>query len=297
MSVAKPIAHALLAWVQNIVGPAHLDRGISNGRDNSCVWQLGCATGSVFAKVAPSPASFARDTRALREVAPGMEPGTAPVLLAADPFQQALLLSPVAGRMVKALSLTPAEQRTLHRKAGIWLRRFYGGTGELSPQDRADAVIEVARAAAGAEKHLGRARDLIAPQGHRTVRWHAAALGRLGPLPAGYIHGDFQERNWLLDARPAARVFGAVDLKRARPHAAVADFVPLACGSWVGRPDLQEAFLDGYGRALTAEERWALRCLSVLDAASTIAWGVANVNAEIVARGRALLARLEVQAA
>lgn len=297
MSVAKPIPPTLLGWAQSVVGPADVDRDVSSDRGNSRVWQLSCATAIVFAKVAPNPTSFARDTRALREVAPGMEPGTAPLLLAADPLQQALLLTAVPGRMVKALSLTPAEQRTLHWQAGRWLRRFHGGTGELSPQDRADAAAELARAAAGCEKHLGRAGDLIGPEGHRTVRWHAAALGRLGPLPVGFIHGDFQERNWLLHSGPAARVFGVVDLERARPHAAVADLVPLACGSWVGRTDLQEAFLDGYGRALTDQEQWALRCLSVLDAASAISWGVPHGDHEIVARGRATLARLEVQAA
>ncbi|TLS44382.1 aminoglycoside phosphotransferase family protein [Streptomyces montanus] len=303
MSVAKkPIPPVLLEWAQSVVGPVHLVRDVSHGRVNSRVWQLTCATGIVFAKLAPSPMSFGRDTRALREVVPGLEPGTAPLLLAADPLQQALLLSPVSGRTVKSLSLTHAEQRMLHRQAGSWLRRFHGGAGEVSAQDHADAAAEVARAAAGGEKHLDRAGNLIGPKDRWTVRWHAAALGRLGPLPAGYVHGDFQERNWLLDTGPAARVFGAVDLERARPHAAVADLVLLACGSWVGRPDLQEAFFEGYGRALSAEEQWALRCLSVLDAASAISWGVPNGDgeigdAEIVERGRATLARLEVQAA
>lgn len=297
MSVGKPIPPALLRWAQNVVGPVHRVRDVSHDRTNSCVWDLSCAAGRVFAKVAPSAASFARDTRALREVAPGMDPGTAPLLLAADPLQQALLLTPVPGRTAKVLSLTRAEQRALHRQAGRWLRRFHGGTWELSAQDHADAAAEVARAAAGADNHLGRAGALIAPEGHRTVQWHATALGRLGPLPVGFIHGDYQERNWLLDADALARGFGAVDLERARPHAAVADLVPLACGSWVGRPDLQEAFLDGYGRALTAEEQWALRCLCALDAASAISWGAPHGDLEIVARGRATLARLEVQAA
>ncbi|MEU0108293.1 phosphotransferase [Streptomyces sp. NPDC006251] len=297
MSDTKPISSALLQWAQTVVGPVHLARDVSHDRPNSLVWQVRGATGVVFAKVAPNPASFARDTRALREVAPGMEPGTAPLLLAADPLQQALLLSPVHGRRVKGLSLTPAEQRILHRQAGRWVRRFHGGPGELSAQDHADAAAEVARAAEGAEKHLDRAGDLISSKDRRTVRWHAAALGRLGPLPAGYIHGDFRERNWLLDASPAAWVFGAVDLERARPHAAVADLVHLAGGPWVGRPDLQQAFLAGYGRTLTDEERWALRCLCALDAASAISWGVPNGDREIVEAGRATLARLEVQAA
>ncbi|WP_331753101.1 phosphotransferase (plasmid) [Streptomyces sp. NBC_00637] len=191
MSVAKPIPSALLRWAESVVGPVHVVRDVSHDRVNSLVWKLGCDRGAVFAKVAPSPKAFARDTRALREAAPGMEPGTAPLLLAADPLQQALLLSPVPGHMVKSLSLTPAQQRSLHRKAGRWLRRFHGGPGELSAQDRADAAAEVARAAAGGEKYLVRAGGLIDPEGRRTVRWHAAALDSLGQLPAGYVHGDF----------------------------------------------------------------------------------------------------------
>ncbi|GHB81997.1 hypothetical protein GCM10010306_090560 [Streptomyces umbrinus] len=161
MSVAMPIPPALLGWAQSVVGPVYLPRDVSRDRDNSLVWRLSCATRAVFAKVAPSPKAFARDTRALREVAPGMEPGEAPLLLGADPLQLALLLSPASGRMVKALSLTPSEQRTLHRQAGRWLRRFHGGAGELSPQDRADAADEVARAAAGGEEHLGRAVEAL----------------------------------------------------------------------------------------------------------------------------------------
>lgn len=295
MSVAKPIPPALLTWAQKFVGPVGPVRDVSHGRVNSRVWHLTCASGVVFAKLAPNPKSFSRDTRALREVAPGMEPGTAPLLLAADPLQLALLLSPVPGRMVKSLSLSRAEQRMLHQRAGRWLGRFHGRGAELSAQDHADAAAEVARAAAGGEKHLDQAAGLLGPTHRRTVRWHAAALGQLGPLPTAFIHGDFQERNWLLDGDLEACVFGAVDLERARPHAAVADFVPLASGSWAGRPDLRDAFLEGYGRMLSDEEVWALRCLCAVDAASAIAWGVPNGDHAIVDRGRATLARLEVQ--
>ena len=43
--------------------------------------------------------AFTRDTRVLREVAPG----TAPLLLVANPLQLALLLSPVSGPMVRTM--------------------------------------------------------------------------------------------------------------------------------------------------------------------------------------------------
>ncbi|MFD1658707.1 hypothetical protein ACFSL4_10910 [Streptomyces caeni] len=49
---------------------------------------------------------------------------------------------------------------------------------------------------------------------------------------------------------------------------------------------------EGFGRRLTAVEEAALRCLCAVDAASAISWGVPHDDEEIVARGRATLARL-----
>ncbi|MFD8814200.1 phosphotransferase [Streptomyces sp. NPDC059627] len=296
MSATTPIPPALREWAQAIVGPVS-ERNVSHNRPNSRVWELTYDTGRAFAKLSPNPTSFGRETRALREVAPGLKPGTVPLLRAADAHQQALLLSFVLGLPVKSLSLAPGGERTLHCYAGSWLRSFHSGPSDLSVQARKDAVAEIARAAVGADKHLERAGDLISAGERRTVRWHAAELGQIGPLPSAYIHGDFQERNWLLDADRTSNAFGAVDLERARPHAAVADITLLTCGPWVGRPDLEQAFWDGYGRGLTSDEERALRCLSALDAASAIARGVPNGDREIVERGRATLARLEVPTA
>lgn len=73
----------------------------------------------------------------------------------------------------------------------------------------------------------------------------------------------------------------------------VFDIVRLACGPWVGRPDLRAAFFEGYGRELTDKVERSLRCLAALDAVSAISWGVPHHDPEIVARGRATLARLE----
>ncbi|MFD3925314.1 phosphotransferase [Streptomyces sp. NPDC058614] len=177
-----------------------------------------------------------------------------------------------------------------HRQAGRWLRRFHGSLGDLTPTDHADAVSEVARAARGVEAHLESAGDLIDKEEQETVRQHACELARLGPLPGGYAHGDFQERNWVLDTE--AGTLAMVHLERARPHAEVVDLVRLACGPWAGGPDLREAFCDGYGRTLTSVEETALRCLTAIDAASAISWGVPHHDREIVQRGYATLARL-----
>ncbi|MFC9930915.1 aminoglycoside phosphotransferase family protein [Streptomyces sp. NPDC127190] len=294
MTLVQPIPAPVLIWAQRTLGPVQDAHHVPRDRPTSRVWQLTGATGRAYLKLAPSPGAFARETRALREVAPGMDPGTAPALLAADPHRQSLLFSAVPGDPVPALVLTPAGQRRLHRQAGVWLRRFHGAPGDLSAQDHRDAAAEVRRIAHSGADHLDRAGDLLGPERQRTVREHAAELTRLGPLPAGYVHGDYQQSNWLLARHPAGAVFAAVDFARARPHAAVADFVPLARGPWADRPDLRNAFFEGYGRTPTAAEELALRCLSALDA---VARGVPNGDREVAVRGRATPARREARTA
>ncbi|MGW2491463.1 hypothetical protein ACWCV9_30180 [Streptomyces sp. NPDC001606] len=235
MTLVQPIPAPVLMWTQRTLGPVQDAHDVPHDRPTSRVWQLTGATGRAYLKLTPSPGAFARETRALREVAPGM--------------------------------------------------------------DHMDATGEVRRIADSGADHLDRAGDLLVPGRQRTVREHAAELTRLGPLPAGYVHGDYQERNRLLARHPAGTVFVAVDFARGRPHAAVADFAPLARDPWADRPDLRNAFFEGYGRTPTAAEEPALRCLSALDAVGVVARGVPNGDREVAVRGRATAARLEARTA
>lgn len=290
MTPHTPIPPALAEWAEDVVGPVRSVRDVSHPRPESRVWELTSANGRTFLKVAPTPKFYARETRAYREAAPSLERGTVPRLVETDARHRALLLTAVPGRAVPALALAPAQRRALHRRAGSWLRRFHGDARDLTARDHAEAAGEVERAARNAEVHLERAGNLIGARERDTVRRHAAALALLGPLPAGYVHGDFQERNWLYDTGPGA--LAVVDLERARPHAAVFDVVRLVCGPWAEDPGLRTAFFEGFGRRLTAVEEAALRCLCAVDAASAVSWGVPHGDEEVVARGRATLARL-----
>ncbi|MER6121678.1 aminoglycoside phosphotransferase family protein [Streptomyces sp. NPDC001795] len=290
MTVRTPIPTALAAWAEGVVGPVRSVRDASHRRPGSRVWELTSDTGRTFLKVAPTPTLYARETRAYREAAPALERGTVPYLLDTEARHRALLLTAVPGRPVRSLALTPGGRRALHRKAGAWLRRFHGDARDLTPQDRSEAAGEIERAVDDAEVHLERAGDLIGARERDVVRRHAAALELLGPLPVAYAHGDFQERNWLYDTGVGA--LAVVGLERARPHAAVFDVVRLACGPWAERPELRTAFCQGFGRELTGVEETALRCLSALDAASALSWGVPHDDQEVVARGRRTLARL-----
>lgn len=72
------------------------------------------------------------------------------------------------------------------------------------------------------------------------------------------------------------------------------DFVRLS-DAWAGRPDLYEAFMAGYGRALNFAEEAHLVIDTALDAVSGIQFGLAHGDAELVERGHRTLARLRAK--
>jgi hypothetical protein len=88
------------------------------------------------------------------------------------------------------------------------------------------------------------------------------------------------------------RRLALIDFERAELGPLVRNLVRLESGPWNGRPDLRDAFLNGYGRQLTAREREALLCLEALDSLSGPQWGTEHGDVEVVERARASFARL-----
>ncbi|MEU9212772.1 aminoglycoside phosphotransferase family protein [Streptomyces sp. NPDC048415] len=155
-------------------------------------------------------------------------------------------------------------------------------------------------AVAKADRHLAGARPHLNPGDEEFVRKLVRRAEYLQPLEWVETHGDFQLRNILYtpDAADEADdpdVFVAViDLERSEPGPAVRDLVRLS-DAWVGRPDLFEAFLAGYGRSLTAAEEARLVIDAALDSVSGIAYGAAHGDSELVERGHRTLARLRTK--
>ncbi|WP_367323616.1 phosphotransferase [Streptomyces sp. HUAS ZL42] len=287
MTRSKPLPEPLRGWASSVVGHVMAVRDAAWPRVASRVWELTCGDGKrFFLKVAPTPKFFAYETRAYRSAVPSLGAGHAPRLLGTLPQQLALLLTAAPGTSVPALDLTDGQRQSVHRHAGALLRRLHGDGG-LDAEARAEVEAQAVRLAEKADKHLARAGDLFTDRDRAVVEQAVRQLPEMRLLPAAYAHGDFQERNWLWSQGNLA----LVDFERARHTWAVWDLVRLACGPWEGRPDLQEAFLDGYGRALTDIEQHALGCLAALDAVSGLTWGTLN-DPPVAERSRRTLDRL-----
>jgi aminoglycoside phosphotransferase len=275
----------LEAFAARAAGPPVTIADRSWPRDGSRVWELASASGERFyLKQHQSQRFHEREVTAYRLWTPALGTGRAPRLLAADPGLRAVLITALPGQIARGPHIPEADEPEIHRQAGTLLRRLHSAT-------TATAVPGTGRVATRAEEHLARAGALLGAEDAELVRYHAARLLETARrLPAVPAHGDAQPRNFLWD--PGSRRLALIDFERAEPGPAVRDLVRLEYGAWDGKPFLRDAFLDGYGRALTADEESALRDLAALDAVSAIQWGSANNDADIMTRGYRTLARL-----
>jgi hypothetical protein len=78
--------------------------------------------GGGLLKVSPSIRAYHREVRGYAFTACVLPAGQAPRLLAADPDRQAILTSPLPGRIVRGLPFPADEERRLHEQAGRLLR-------------------------------------------------------------------------------------------------------------------------------------------------------------------------------
>lgn len=276
----------LVDMVQQAVGEIASVADRSWPRENSAVWEITTAAPRrCFVKRHPSPRFHEREVTAYQQIVPSLGRGGAPELIAADQDLAAIVITGLPGEIVKRLSLSLSMELEAYRQAGGLLRRIH------NVPITAPGLQGIERVVGRCEEHLRRADGLLRAREVAFVRACATALSAIEPrLPATATHGDFMPRNFLWDGR--TRRLALIDFERSEPRPAVSDLIRLEYGSWDTRPELREAFLDGYGRDLTDDERQALTCLAALDALSGLQWGTEHGDTEVTGRARATFARL-----
>ena len=231
-----------------------------------------------------SPRPFGQERTAYREWLPDLP--MVPCLLGergAPPL--ALLIEHLPGRAAMTVALHLDAERAVHRAAGEWLRLLHGVPfHDVDPVRLPDAIDMRARGwmnAAGP----GEAKA--------AARWANALLndarGALAGAARVPCHRDFEPRNWLVG--PDATLAGVIDFEHARPDHPLADLSRLAAYAWPARPDLEEAFLAGYGRR-TEEDRLLVRAFAALDAAQRLAWAEKRGDRTMQGSARAALREL-----
>ncbi|GAA2255658.1 hypothetical protein GCM10010430_44340 [Kitasatospora cystarginea] len=278
---AAVLGPALASFAERAVGPLTAVTDTSWTRPASRVWRLtGPGGGTWYLKQHPTPKFHDREVTAYRTWTGALH-NRAPRLVAADTDLQAVVTTALPGHLLHGLPLTPRQELAVHRQLGQLARAFHT-SAPVRPGDHPPAALEKL------DRHLNAARPHLTDGDEKLIRTCAERLTLLPPALQVPTMGDLQLRNALMNDQDEVAL---IDFERAEYGPRTRDFVRLA-DLWAHRPALRQAFFDGYGDVLTAEEAERLDCEEALDALSGIAYGTSHDDPEVVERGRRTLARL-----
>ncbi|MEV6211563.1 aminoglycoside phosphotransferase family protein [Kitasatospora sp. NPDC051914] len=258
------------------------------------VWEVRAGDGSrLFAKRHKNGLMHRRETAAYRHLVPVLGPGRAPTLLAADARSLLVVTTALPGSPAVKAALGPVEEREVYRQAGLLAARIHahptsgGVVGERLPWSRER------------ERALDRACDAQLCDEDIAALAEATRAEPPHTAPAR-CHGDFGPRNWIVQRHGDGRLsVGVVDFERSQIEEPVRrDLMRVMLQLTPHRPDLRTAFLAGYGRDLTAEERAACRAWAAVDCPAALRWALDHHHdEEVLGYARTVLEQLRRPAA
>ncbi len=290
----------VLSWCKGALGPYRLLSGDARFHGRTSVLALEARKERYYVKIYRERSDWEVEAHGYLHWAPAFE-GRAPRLIALreeDP--PALVVSALPGRPMAEVRLTPDQERAVWRAAGQalvnlheWARgTFFGpcrwdGRPILTPPIEDATTYTLADLAHWVER--GKRAGCLAAEELALVEAAqplAAAFAGEPPVPC---HRDYGPANWLIEEGTWA---GVIDFEFSRWDVRVADFTRYPDWEWLRRPDLIQAFFEGYGRTLTPQEE--VQCLfgHVQYAVAAIVWGYENGFHGFEAEGREALRRL-----
>lgn len=245
----------LLDICQRLVDPAAEPVTVHAGHNGTVVLRATTRAGEVIVKRHRSPERRRQELHAYQHWTPALH-GRAPRLLAVSDEPPAIVITALPGQPLATAGLSPAQEVEAYGQAGQLLRVLH----QAGPPQTEPAMS--AWLAERGEQWLALAADILPIRRRAKIQAHLRELTRLGPISAVPCHLDYTPRNLLVTAIGKVAV---IDFEHARYDLAARDLVRLATRAWPDRPDLEYAFLQGYGR-LSEQDRQVIEHCSHLDA-------------------------------
>lgn len=300
--VSKNQVDVVITWCKSVLGEVTLlsDHSKDHGGHESSTQRIRVAGNPGYLKIHESPGHWRNEVHAYRTWTAAFGNHAPRLLAVRNEPPLAIVMSEVPGNIAEHADLSPAQEKALWRAAGaalVSLHTLERGK-HFGPSTEDDAP---------AQKVFRNAEDYMT---HKIIeqREQASALNLLTddelavtkaaldlipafegeqPVPC---HRDYGPANWLIDSHK--QWTGVIDFEFAYWDVRVADFSRYPDWTWLHRPELIEAFFDGYGRALSDREQ-RQRLVAYVDyALSAIIWGRENAFFGFEREGRDALAYL-----
>lgn len=260
----------LIQWLPGV----RLVEDLSWHQTDTVVLRLDCENKEYILKTAGSRNHhFDREFEAHHSVtAPLVAYGVAASLRFASEQARLMVLDYLPGTLVDA---TPAEEiPSIHYQAGEVLRLLHD----------ADSFTDTEYESRIQEKcwRLLNKQHRIEPAVAEKI---LEVLDAYTPQPITVVptHGDWQPRNWLEDQ---GRLY-VIDFGRFEYRPAATDLVRLASQQWRGKPELEAAFLQGYGQDPRTAVRWPMQYL--YEGLATSVWSYSMGDEEFETQGHQML--------
>ena len=291
---------AILTWCASILGPCEIVSGDGRYHGRTTVWRLRAAAGYAYAKIHRERSYWANEVHGYEQWA-GAFGDRAPRLLAVrDEEPLALIVTELSGTQMEQAQLAPAQELAIWRAAGRALVALHDlDVGDcfgpcLRSGDCAPPRITDAQAYVSSEfdrwTQRGLDAECLSAEDLAIVR----AASRLIPSYCGECptscHRDYGPANWLVDGDGTWA--GVIDFEFAYWDVRVSDFCRYPDFEWVNRPELLDAFFDGYGRPLTPREEEQCLVGHALYALGAVVWGHEHEYLDYAGDGRNALEHL-----
>ena len=293
--------HDILGWCASAVGECEVLTTDGSVHDRTAVHRLRTPSAvCYYVKMHRRRSFWETEVHAYEQWAPAFGSLVPRLIAVREEEPLALLLSELPGRSMQTLPLDEHQERMVWRAAG----RALTGLHQLAlgkhfgpcQRDGAPIGTPISDASAYISAELERETLRGVRAGYldddelaviHAARPLLAAFAGERPVPC---HRDYGPVNWLVsDDRAWA---GTMDFEFAHWDVRVADFSRYPDWEWMSRPELLDAFFDGYGRPLTVEEEKQCLVARVLYALGAITWGREHSNHGFESEGRQALRHL-----
>jgi aminoglycoside phosphotransferase (APT) family kinase protein len=292
----------VLNWCTAVLGQFEVvsDHIQAHAGRRATAYRLYTPLGYCYVKSYREPAHWDSEVHGYEQWASAFGKFVPRLLAVRDEEPLALVVSELPGKILEKLPLSASQERAVWRAAGqalVALHDFAVGT-YFGPcrRDGTCAGIPIYEA----QEYVSTALDGWVERGLRTgclsdddlaivraARGLIPAFEGERPVPC---HRDYCPANWL--ANSGGVWMGVIDFEFAYWDVRVADFTRYPDWNWLGRPDLVEAFFEGYGRSFRPEEEQQRLVAHTQYAVSAIVWGTESAYYGFVEEGRQALKRL-----